>query len=145
MILFHTQETDFRFSGKRSVKDWIKKTILAEKARPGDINVIFCSDEYLLGVNKEYLGHDYYTDVITFDYVEGKTISGDIFISVDTVKFNAEEYGSTFATELRRVIIHGVLHLLGYDDHEDVDKKLMREKEDAYLDIYKKEYDCQCL
>lgn len=133
MIVFATEETKFNFKSRRLVKQWITDAVKSENAVPGDISVIFCSDPYLLEMNKKYLGHDYYTDVITFDYVEGNVISGDIYISVDTVKANAEEYGATFEEELHRVIIHGVLHLLGYDDHEENDIAKMRERENHYL------------
>ena len=99
----------------------------------GDINIIFCSDNYVLDVNIKYLSHDYFTDIITFDYCEGNTLSGDLFISVDSVKENSIFYNTEFQTELNRVIVHGVLHLAGYDDHSDEDIKIMRTKEDYYL------------
>ncbi|MCE4564090.1 rRNA maturation RNase YbeY [Maribellus sp. CM-23] len=99
----------------------------------GDISVIFCSDEYLLKMNKEYLNHDYYTDIITFDYVEGNVISGDLFISVDRVKDNAVQFDSTLLKELYRVVFHGTLHLVGYKDKTEEEKVLMRSKEDFYL------------
>ena len=103
--------------------------------RIGDISIIFCSDPYILDINIRYLHHDYFTDIITFDYTEGDRLSGDLFISLDTVRANADEYGSDFETELNRVMVHGVLHLIGYDDHSSADKKLMREKEDYYLSL----------
>ena len=99
----------------------------------GDISVIFCSDEYLLKINEQYLDHNYYTDIVTFDYVENAVISGDLFISVDRVAENAEKYGNPFIEELHRVIIHGVLHLVGYNDKTVKEQSLMREKEDFYL------------
>jgi rRNA maturation RNase YbeY len=95
--------------------------------------LIFCSDEYLLDVNKKYLNHDYYTDIITFDYVEDKIISGDIFISSDRVRENANQFNVSFEMELFRIIIHGILHLLGYKDKTKKDKSLMTEKENFYL------------
>lgn len=99
----------------------------------GDISVIFCSDEYLLKINEQYLGHNYYTDIVTFDYVEKSVISGDLFISVDRVAENAEKYGNSFIEELHRVLIHGVLHLVGYKDKTTEEQSLMRDKEDFYL------------
>jgi rRNA maturation RNase YbeY len=106
-----------------------------EKKKTGDISFIFCSDEYLLGINQQYLEHDYYTDIITFDDVSGELISGDIFISVDRVRENAEIYGQSFSDELHRIIIHGVLHLLGYKDKEPDQKEIMTGKEDYYLSV----------
>lgn len=101
----------------------------------GDINIIFCSDNYILDVNVKYLQHDYFTDIITFDYCEGNILSGDLFISIDSVRENALEYCTDFNEELHRVIVHGVLHLIGYDDHSEQEKKVMREKEDYYLNL----------
>lgn len=100
----------------------------------GDISVIFCSDDYLLNMNKEYLDHDYYTDIITFDYVEDDVISGDLFISIDRIADNAKKFETTQLKELYRVVFHGVLHLVGYKDKTDEDAKLMREKENYYLE-----------
>ena len=99
----------------------------------GELSVIFCSDEFLLDMNKEYLNHDYYTDIITFDYVEGNIISGDLFVSLDRVKENAEMYNSRMLRELYRVVFHGTLHLCGYKDKTDEEQKVMRAKEDYYL------------
>lgn len=101
----------------------------------GDISIIFCSDNYILDVNLRYLHHDYFTDVITFDYCEGNRLSGDLFISVDSVRENAVEFGTEFDDELHRVIVHGLLHLIGYDDHTPEDQKQMRDKEDYYLGL----------
>lgn len=99
----------------------------------GDISVVFCSDDYLLEMNKQYLDHDYYTDIITFDYVEDNVISGDLFISIDRIGENAEKFDTTLLKELYRVVFHGVLHLVGYKDKTDEEAKLMREKENYYL------------
>ena len=104
----------------------------------GDINIIFCSDNYILDVNMKYLQHDYFTDIITFDYCEKKVLSGDLFISVDSVRENSVYYGTEFEDELNRVIVHGLLHLIGYDDHSEGDVKVMREKENYYLEMRKK-------
>lgn len=118
---------------KRKITSWIKETIHLEGKVSGEISFIFCSDNYLLEVNKKYLNHNYFTDIITFDYVENDIISGDIFISCDRVKENAKEFDKTFENELSRIIIHGVLHLLGYKDKNKKDKLLMTQKEDFYL------------
>ena len=107
----------------------------SEVRRLGDISVIFCSDNYILDVNIKYLGHDYFTDIITFDYCEGDRLSGDLFISIDSVRENAVHYGTEFEDELNRVMVHGVLHLVGYDDHTAAEKKEMRAKEDYYLSL----------
>jgi len=120
---------------KRRTSNWIKETILLEEKIVGDVSFIFCSDNYLLEVNKKYLTHDYYTDIITFDYVEGELISGDIFISTDRVIENAKEFSTTMENELNRILIHGILHLLGYKDKIKKDKELMTFKEDYYLNV----------
>lgn len=111
----------------------LNSLIKKELKEVGDITVIFCSDEYLLEMNKEYLNHDYYTDIITFDYVEGNVISGDLFISVDRVRDNALQFDSTLLKELYRVVFHGTLHLVGYKDKTEDEKVVMRSKEDFYL------------
>ncbi len=115
-----------------ALKNWIKSVVESNGKEVGKINYIFCSDEYLLNVNKEYLNHDYYTDVITFDNCEGNKVSGDVYISVDRVVENAKTY-STEETEIFRVIIHAVLHLLGHKDKTPEDEKAMREAEDKCL------------
>jgi rRNA maturation RNase YbeY len=118
---------------KRKITRWIKETITSEGKVTGDISFIFCSDAYLLEVNKQYLNHDYFTDIITFDYVENNLISGDIFISCDRVKENAAQFKTGFENELSRIIIHGVLHLLGYKDKSKKEKLRMTDKENFYL------------
>lgn len=120
---------------RRRATNWIKNVILAEEKNLGELAFIFCSDARLLEVNIEFLKHDYYTDVITFDYVDGNTISGDIFISVDRVKENALDFDTTFENEIHRILIHGVLHLLGYKDKVKRDKIIMTEKENYYLNL----------
>jgi rRNA maturation RNase YbeY len=121
--------------GKRKISHWIRQVIDSEGKITGTISYIFCSDEHLLEVNRKYLNHDYYTDIITFDSVEDTTINGDIFVSVDRVNENAIEFKTTSENELFRIMIHGVLHLLGYKDKVKKDKKLMTEKEDYYLKV----------
>ena len=133
MISYHTQDIKFSFKGKRLHTKWISSVVQEEGYHLGDLAFIFCSDAYLLDMNKAYLAHDYYTDIITFDYTEGSKISGDLFISVDTVKANAQTYSVAFLHELRRVLVHGVLHLLGYNDSNPAEVQIMREKEDYYL------------
>lgn len=136
MINFFFEETDeFDVSGLNVEKN-IEAVLSNENRTLGEINYIFCSDEYLLNINKQYLKHDYYTDVISFDYSEDDIISGDIFISVDTVKDNAKEYDVKFEKELARVMVHGVLHFIGYKDKTDEDAKQMRQKENQYLPLF---------
>lgn len=117
----------------KSIKEIIKDVLDGEKMKLGEISIIFCDDEYLLKINKNYLDHNYYTDIITFDYSDNNVLSGDLFISVDRVKQNAGTYQKTLKNELFRVIIHGILHLSGYDDKTDEEKMEMRNKEDFYL------------
>lgn len=135
MIQYNSENTDFVFKGKARNNAWLRLVAESEIRRIGDINIIFCSDSYLLDINQKFLGHDYFTDIITFDYCEGDKLSGDLFISIDTVRANAEEYGEGFTRELNRVMVHGVLHLIGYDDHTKADQKTMREKENYYLSL----------
>lgn len=116
-----------------NITSWIEYIITHEGKKLGDINYIFCDDEYLLKINQDYLQHDYYTDIITFDYVKGKKISGDIFVSVTRVSENAPLLSKSFDEELHRVIAHGVLHLCGYKDKTEAEIKEMRNKEDFYL------------
>jgi len=135
-ILFYNEDVKPLKLERNKIKNWIKSVIISENQKPGSINYIFCSDEYLLNVNREYLDHDYFTDIITFDYVENGIVSGDIFISVDRVAENATQFGVSFDEELRRILVHGVLHLLGYPDKEPEQKKVMTGKEDTYLSIF---------
>lgn len=134
-ISYFAEDVSFPSIKRRITSGWIKNTIDSEGKFTGDISFIFCSDDYLLDVNRKFLQHDYFTDIITFDYVENNQISGDIFISVDRVKENAAKFSKTFENELNRILIHGILHLLGYKDKEIGDKKLMTEKEDFYLNV----------
>ena len=115
---------------------WLKDIILSEEKKLGEINYIFCDDEYLLKVNQDYLQHDYYTDIITFDYVKGKTISGEIFVSLQRISDNASTLSKNYEEELRRVLAHGILHLCGYKDKTEEEELLMRSKEDFYLAQY---------
>ncbi|MCB0400793.1 MAG: rRNA maturation RNase YbeY [Flavobacteriales bacterium] len=135
MIHFHTEDTSFKFKSSASLKGWIKQVISDANMDPGDINYIFCSDEYLHKINLEYLHHDTYTDIITFNYCIGKVVSSDIYISVDRVRENATEFDTSFENELHRVMVHGILHLVGYNDKTDVEQEEMRAKEDFYLSL----------
>ena len=135
MISYYFEDTDFVFRGKSLTNRWLRLVAESEIRKIGDISIIFCSDNYILDVNQKYLQHDYFTDIITFDYCEGDRLSGDLFISVDSVRENAVEYGTEFSEELYRVIVHGVLHLIGYDDHNDKDIAMMRKKENYYLSL----------
>jgi probable rRNA maturation factor len=118
-----------------SIRTWITAAIHAEKKESGELHFIFCTDDYLLEMNRRFLRHDFYTDVITFDYSERKRISGEIYISVDRVKENARDQGEPFERELKRVMIHGVLHLLGYSDKGKAHQEEMRKKENKYLSL----------
>lgn len=133
MIRYYQKDISFNLESKLIIKKWIKTIIEQNEKRCKDINIIFCSDPSILEINNQFLGHDYYTDIITFDYCEGRDISGELYISIDTVKANAEEYEQPFETELHRVIIHGILHLLGWDDHCEEDIAEMRAAEDSAL------------
>ena len=133
-IHFFTEEISFTLKQKTIIRNWLRDTIEAEGYKLEELNFIFCSDEYLLGINQQYLNHDTYTDVITFDNAEvPKTIVSDIFISIDRIRENAAAYKHDFMDELCRVMVHGTLHLLGYPDKGKVAKKIMTEKEDFYL------------
>lgn len=135
MVRYFFEDTDFQFKPKRFTSDWLRTVAESEIRKLGQINVIFCSDNYILDINQRFLQHDYFTDIITFDYCEGSVLSGDLFVSVDSVRENALEYGTAFEDELNRVIVHGVLHLVGYDDHTDEDIAQMRTKENYYLEL----------
>ena len=135
MVTYFSEDTSFIFKEKRLTNRWLKLVAESEIRRLGDIGIIFCSDNYILDVNLKYLQHDYYTDIITFDYCEGDRLDGDLFISIDSVRENASFYGTEFADELNRVIVHGLLHLIGYDDHTEEDIAVMRSKENYYLSL----------
>ncbi|MDR2937030.1 MAG: rRNA maturation RNase YbeY [Rikenellaceae bacterium] len=132
-ITYHTETTPFRYRGRRATTRWIRETAAEEGCRCGEVAVIFCTDDLLLALNKKHLGHDYYTDIITFDYSESDTIAGDLFVSVDTVADNARGLNIPFAQELQRVMIHGILHLCGYPDKSEKEAAVMRAKEEYYL------------
>ena len=137
MITFTTDSIEMPALDERKVNRWIKAVAADYGFAVGKINYIFCSDERELAVNREFLGHDYYTDVITFDYSTPSTLNGDIFISLDTVRSNAEMVGTSFENELLRILIHGVLHLTGQGDKTPETKAQMTAKEEKALAIYK--------
>ena len=133
-INFFEEDISFKLKKKTLVKKWIKATIEAEGFLLNELNYIFCSDQYLLEINQQYLDHDTYTDIVTFDNSEkDKVIEGDIFISIDRIRENALKFNTGEENELHRVIIHGALHLLGYTDKKPASKKIMTGKEDHYL------------
>lgn len=132
-INFHSESIDFQNNKAEITAKWLERCILNEGKKTGPINFIYCSDDYLLQVNQDFLNHDYFTDVITFDYSDENEISGDVFISIDRVKENAEVNNVNFENELNRVMIHGVLHLMGYKDSKPEEKAEIRAKEDFYL------------
>ena len=133
MIHFFYENTEEKT--EESIKTWIEKIITSEGKKLGEINYIFCDDEYLLHINQVFLQHDYYTDIITFDNVRGKTVSGEIFVSLQRIKDNASLISKNYEEQKKRVIAHGILHLCGYKDKTDEQQKEMRAKEDYYLAI----------
>lgn len=138
MIRYFNENISFELRGKAVNNRWLKLVAGSEMRKLGAINIIFCSDPYILDINLKYLSHDYFTDIITFDYCEGDKLSGDLFISIDSVRENAEFYGAEFRDELDRVMVHGLLHLIGYDDHSEEDIAVMRSKENYYLSLREK-------
>jgi len=137
MVRYFFEDTDFVFKPKKINNLWLKTVAESEVRKLGQVNIIFCSDNYILDINQKYLQHDYFTDIITFDYCEDDILSGDLFISIDSVRENSIFYKTEFVDELNRVIVHGLLHLIGYDDHTDEDIKVMRSKENYYLELRK--------
>ena len=132
-VFFHNEDVDFSIQQKNKKKRWLKAVIEHLDFKLGNISVIFCSDDYLLSLNKKHLNHNYYTDVITFNYCSNKTISGDIFVSVDRVRAFSIDTNTSFLSEINRVIVHGVLHLCGFDDKKPDEILKMRKLEDLYL------------
>jgi len=134
MILFN-YETDFKLDDEEQIRNWISNCIDEYGFTEGELNYIFCDDDYLLNLNVVFLKHDTLTDIISFDYTLGKLVSGDIFISIERVKENAEKFNQSIENELNRVVIHGVLHYLGFKDKSDSEKNLMRGEEDKCLEL----------
>lgn len=141
MIGFVEQDRRIKSIGRKDLKKWLTSVVVAEGKEVGEICIVFCSDEYLVEVNKKFLTRDYFTDVITFDYCEGNVVSGDILISVDRVKENAKELSIPFLIELRRIMVHGVLHLIGYEDSSDKKKGVMTQMEEFYLGRIQEEHE----
>ncbi|HMH24381.1 MAG TPA: rRNA maturation RNase YbeY [Puia sp.] len=136
-IQFHFLQQGFSLAGRSSLKSFIVSLFRKEKRPLGELNYIFCSDDYLLEVNRQYLNHDYYTDIISFDLSEpNQPLNAEIYISVDRVRDNASDFKSSFKRELHRVMFHGALHLCGYKDKKPEDQQIMRKKEDKYLALY---------
>ena len=133
MITYQTDGTRMPDIKKRPTTAWIRSVAATYGMKVGDVNYIFCNDERILEVNREYLQHDYYTDIITFDYTEGNIISGDLFISLDTVRTNAEQFNQPYERELHRVIIHGILHLCGINDKGPGEREIMEAEENKAL------------
>jgi rRNA maturation RNase YbeY len=137
MIIFFNEDINLKFQGKNIFKAWLKKVAEKEGVKVKNLNYIFCSDNYLHKINMEYLDHDTYTDIITFDNSEDESIiEGDIFISIERVTENSQNLNTVFDDELKRVIVHGLLHLCGYDDHTPEDKAEMRRLESEYISIF---------
>ncbi len=132
MITFNS-ETSFTLKNQKKLADWISNVVLSEDFEVGEINYIFCDDVYLHKINQEFLNHDTFTDIISFDYTLGKEVGGDIFISIERVLENAEKFDEVFENELHRVMIHGILHFMGYKDKTKKEKTLMRTKEDEKI------------
>lgn len=139
MISFN-YELDFKLDNEDDFSSWISRVISSENKKEGDLNYVFCDDEFLLEINKQYLDHDYYTDIISFDYSVGNELHGDLFISIDRVKENALDFEVSFDEELKRVIIHGILHYAGYKDKSEEDELLMRQKEDEKIKMFHVEH-----
>ena len=139
MINFN-YETDFELDNEAAYEQWLSAVILSENKKEGEINYIFCDDEYLHKINLEYLNHDTLTDIISFDYSVGNELNGDIFISVERVRDNAVDFKTVFEEELRRVLAHGILHYSGYKDKSDADAALMRSKEDEKMAMFHVEH-----
>ena len=135
MINFN-YENDFNLDNEEAISTWLSAVITSEKKNEGEINYIFCDDDYLYKINLEYLNHDTLTDVISFDYTVGNELNGDIFISVERVQDNANDFNVSFEEELKRVLVHGVLHYCGYKDKDEESERLMRSKEDEKLAMF---------
>ena len=135
MISFN-YELDFKLEEESQYSDWISKVIISENRNEGDINYIFCDDNYLIEINKQHLNHDTLTDIISFDYSIGNVLQGDVFISIERVRENAVDFDVSFEEELKRVLVHGVLHYCGYKDKDEEDEKRMRQKEEEKMKMF---------
>lgn len=135
-MIDYQYEADFKLEDQKKYTDWIKRIIDSENGHLRDVSYVYCTDEYLFKLNEKFLGHKTYTDIITFDYSEENNLSGEIYISTERVKENAQRYNVEFERELQRVMAHGLLHLLGYKDKSDEEKKVMRAKEDEKIKMF---------
>jgi len=136
-IRFFLQDVNYKIEGKNKIREWLLKALSLENKNITELSYIICSDSFLLELNKNFLNHNTLTDVITFDMSVNKTsVTGEVYISIDRIKDNAKKYGITMPEELKRVMVHGLLHLVGYNDHTKTEKALMREKEDYYLSLW---------
>jgi rRNA maturation RNase YbeY len=135
MINYISENIDFQLNNQKEISLWLQRTAAVYKKKIGTLNYIFCSDEMILNINNQYLNHNYFTDIITFDYCTQAIVSGDIYISIETVLSNAQKYKTQFDNELYRVIIHGLLHLTGQNDKTEYDQKEMTRKENAALEM----------
>ena len=135
MIEFNSQN-EFHIDKEEQVLNWLNSVAEMENHQVGELGYVFCSDEYLLDINIQYLDHDTYTDIVTFDYKEGTVLNGEMYISTERVADNAKQFSVSFDSELRRVMVHGLLHMCGFGDKTDEDTKLMRAKEDEYLKLW---------
>ena len=133
-------ETEFTIENEEAIATWLSRVIVSENKKEGEINYIFCDDEYLLKINLEYLNHDTLTDIISFDYSMGNELNGDIFVSVERIRDNANDFKVSFEDELKRVLVHGILHYCGYKDKTDEEEKIMRSKEDEKLAMFHVEH-----
>jgi len=135
MISFN-YESDFELDNETAYAEWLSRVIVSENKKEGDINYIFCDDEYLHKINVEYLQHDTLTDIISFDYSVGNELHGDVFVSIERVEDNAKDFNVSFEEELKRVLVHGVLHYCGYKDKSEKDEALMRQKEEEKMLLF---------
>ena len=135
MISFN-YETDFELDHEEDFSKWLSAVIVSENKKEGDINYVFCDDEYLLQINQQYLDHDTLTDIISFDYSVGNELHGDIFVSIERVRENATDFNVTFFEEIKRVLVHGVLHYCGYKDKSESDEQIMRGKEEEKMQMF---------
>lgn len=135
-MISYNYETDFELVNEQAFSNWISEVITSESKKEGEINYVFCDDNYLLEINQQYLNHDTLTDIISFDYSVGNELHGDIFISIERVKENAVDFNVSFDNELKRVMIHGVLHYCGYKDKSEEDERLMRSKEEEKMKLF---------
>lgn len=135
-MISYNYEIDFELADEAKVSEWLSRVIVSENKKEGDINYIFCDDDYLVEINQQYLDHDTLTDIISFDYSVGNELHGDVFISIQRVRENADDFNVSFEEELLRVMVHGVLHYCGYKDKSVSDEQLMREKENEKIELF---------